>query len=332
MGNTEHNKQENTPKNPSLLKMIAEWFFNHNSFRRSIAHYKYFWFIWEILLASALGLILLYPVLDWQYSRILFIALIVAILWTPLKVVCEQLKIGKTILCERLTIGRIVFCVLIVTMLVLLAYKLIPLSQPSWVFNHWWCRIMIIALTVLMLFRPLNAVYGLMGTSGSIRILFINFVVISLVFSTIYYFGFFKDAGISYGVNQPHINYQFYANNSQCNPPVREIRDTVLLEHTSDKLSFKETVVHVKKDTLHYQRIEFMRVWRSTIMTTLTQEPTDLFSIASVHNVSMESENVGLDKEKSDIFEWILIFHIIISWIFFGVFISLLYNKFRYES
>lgn len=331
MWNTEHNKQENTPKNPSLLKMIVEWFFNHNAFRRSIAHYKYFWFIWEILLAFALGLILLYPVLDWQYSRVLFIAMIVAILWTPLKVVCEQSKIGKKVLCERLTIGKIAFCVLIATILVLLACRLIPLSPPSWVFNHRWCGIMIIVLTALMLLRPMNAVYGLMGTSGSIRIFFINFVVISLVFSTIYYFGFFKDAGISYCVNQPHINYQFYAYNSPCDS-VREIRDTVLLEHQSEKLSFKETVVHVKKDTLHYQRIEFMRVWRSTIMTTLTQEPTDLFSIASVHNASMESGDVVLDKEKSDLFEWILIFHIIISWIFFGVFISLLYNKFRYES
>jgi len=45
-------------------------------------------------------------------------------------------------------------------------------------------------------------------------------------------------------------------------------------------------------------------------------------------------ENVSqlLLRKISDLFEWILIFHIIISWIFFGVFISLLYNKFRYES
>lgn len=323
MDNNEHKKQMNGPKNPSLLKMIVEWFLSHNVIRRSINHYKNFWFIWEILLTFALGLILLYPVLDWRYSRVLLIVLISLIVWNPLKVVCGQSKIGKVVF------GVLLFIVL----LVLLAFRLIPFSPPNWIFSHWWCRIMVITLTSLMLLRPMNAVYGLMGTSGSIRILFINFVVISLVFSTIYYFGFFKDAGISYGVNQPHIDYTFFANDTAGDmPKIIEKRDTMVLEHHRDSMFFKESVVHVTTDTLHYQKIEFMRVWRSTIMTTLTQEPTDLFSIASVHNAPMESGDVVLDKEKSDLFEWIIIFHIIISWIFFGVFISLLYNKFRYES
>lgn len=199
--------------------------------------------------------------------------------------------------------------------------------------------------TALVLIRPMNAVYGLMGTSGSIRIFFFNFVIISLIFSSIYYFGFFKDAGISYDVNQPHIDFQKYAvtaktDTAKTDSPtivVSTKRDTVYVEHKLDSTSYTETIIqtHVTRDTLltlQYQPIDFWQVWRSTILTTLTQESADLLAIATVHNEAMESTNVGLDKEKSELFEWILIFHIIISWIFFGVFISLLYNKFRYES
>ena len=201
---------------------------------------------------------------------------------------------------------------------------------------------------LLIILRPMNAVYGLMGTSGSIRIFFFNFVIISLIFSSIYYFGFFKDAGISYDVNQPHIDYQKYAVTAKADTTktdslkiiVSTKRDTVYVEHQLDTISYTETIIqtYVTRDTimpttpLQYQPIGFLQVWRSTILTTLTQESADLLAIATVLNEAMESTNVGLDKEKSELFEWILIFHIIISWIFFGVFISLLYNKFRYES
>lgn len=203
----------------------------------------------------------------------------------------------------------------------------------------------LIVITVLMLIRPMNAVYGLMGTSGSIRIFFFNFIIISLIFSSIYYFGFFKTAGITYDVNQPHIDFQKYAvtakaDTTKTDSPIIIVstqRDTVYVEHKLDTISYTETIIQtrVTRDTipvLHYQPIDFWQVWRSTILTTLTQESADLLAIATVHNEAMESTNVGLDKEKSELFEWILIFHIIISWIFFGVFISLLYNKFRYES
>ena len=197
----------------------------------------------------------------------------------------------------------------------------------------------------------MNAVYGIMGTSGSIRIFFFNFVIISLIFSSIYYFGFFKDAGVSYDVNQPHIDFHKYAVTAKQDTPKTDSlvinvsikRDTVYVEHKLDTISYTETIIQtrVTRDTimppippipLQYQPIDFLQVWRSTILTTLTQESADLLAIATVHNEAMESTNIGLDKEKSELFEWILIFHIIISWIFFGVFISLLYNKFRYES
>lgn len=306
----------------SLYNLIKEWLLNHRSIRSSYDHFNDFWFIWEILLSLALGLVLLYPGFDGIIIRFLLIGLITCILWNPLKAICGQSKKGK-----------VIFVLIIITILAFLLHWSMQLNPQNWIISHWWCRIMLIGLTLLLILRPMNAVYGLMGTGGSIRIFFFNYVLISLIFSTIYYFGFFKDAGISYDVNQPHIDYQLFANNEKEDTAiVSEKRDTMFLEHQLDTVSFKESVVHVSIDTLHYQSIEFEQVWRSTIMTTLTQEPTDLLNIATVHNEAMESTNVGLDKEKSELFEWILIFHIIISWIFFGVFISLLYNKFRYES
>lgn len=192
-------------------------------------------------------------------------------------------------------------------------------------------------IAVLFFIRPMNAVYGLMGTSGSIRLFFITFFVITILFACIYQAAFFKDAGISYDVNQPHIDYQLFAdinkeNSEKVSKKVYTKTDTIFLEHQLDSITFNEKVIHTTTDTLHYQKIDLMQVWRSTILTTLIQEPADLLSTATIHNEAMESTNVGLDKEKSELFEWILIFHIIISWIFFGVFISLLYNKFRYES
>lgn len=193
--------------------------------------------------------------------------------------------------------------------------------------------IIIAVLTALLLIRPMNAVYGLMGTSGSIRLFFFNFLFITILFASIYHLAFFKDAGISYDVNQPHIDYQLFAGKVDNEAfKVSEKRDTQYFERQIDTISFKESIVNVTRDTLHYQKIDFWQVWRSSILTTLTQEPADLLTAAAVHNSGMKSSDVALDKQKSSIFEWILIFHIIISWIFFGVFISLLYNKFRYES
>lgn len=188
-------------------------------------------------------------------------------------------------------------------------------------------------LALLLLASPMNAVYGLMGTSGSIRLFFIIFLLISLIFAGVYHLSFFRDAGITYDVNQPHIDYQVFAKESN-ESPIRVIthRDSLILEHHLDSISFKESVIHITKDTLNYQRISFMQVWRSTLITTLTQEPADLFTIATVHNAAMSSSDVTLDTQKSNLFEWILLLHIIISWIFFGVFISMIYNKFRYES
>lgn len=193
--------------------------------------------------------------------------------------------------------------------------------------------IALLLMTLLLLAKPMNAVYGLIGTSGSIRLFFANFIIITAIFAFIYQFVFFQNAGITYDINQPHIDYQMFAGTNKTDSiRVFEKRETVFFEHCKDSIFFNESIIHVTKDTLCYQKIDFMKVWRSTIMTTLTQDAADLFAIATVHNISIDCRSSVLNKEKTHLFEWILIFHIIISWVFFGVFISILYNKFRYES
>ena len=294
---------KNQQYNRNLWEMIVEWFESHTAFSLSIEHHKNFWFIWEVLLVLAFGLILLFPVLEWYY-RVPLIIITGLVLWSHLMNLCKLIGIG-TIIFSIVYIGLVVFFMF-----------LSPIS--GWQYSKWLLRIMLFLLMLLIILRPMNAVYGLMGTSGSIRIFFFNFVIISLIFSSIYYFGFFKDAGISYDVNQPHIDFQLYANTTKANTEnvlekVTIRKDTVYLEHHLDSITFSETVVHTTTDTLHYQKIGFWQVWRSTILTTLTQESADLLTIATVHNEAMDSTNVGLDKEKSELFEWILIFHIIIS-------------------
>ena len=84
----------------------------------------------------------------------------------------------------------------------------------SWPFLRVVAYIAIVLLALLFIIRPMNAVYGLMGTSGSVRLFFFNFLFITFLFACIYQGGFFKYAGISYDVNQPHVDYNYYAHKS----------------------------------------------------------------------------------------------------------------------
>lgn len=263
----------------------------------------------------------------------------------------ERIKLIILWLLEQPTIQRfyrfskefIYIWILLLILFVTSCFTLCDVIQ--WTSSNIIIKIILSLIAVQFFIRPMNAVYGLMGTSGSIPRFFLNFFLITLIFAKIYFWAFFYNAGISYDVNQPHIDFQKYADTTDTKSAMTDSpiiivstkRDTVYIEHKLDSTSYTETVInkYITRDTImppHYQPINFMQVWRSTILTTLTQESTDLLDIATVHNEAVESTNVGLDEEKSELFEWILIFHIIISWIFFGVFISLLYNKFRYES
>ena len=186
-------------------------------------------------------------------------------------------------------------------------------------------------IAFLFITRPMNAVYGLMGTSGSVRLFFTNYLLITLLFSCIYQFGFFYEAAVSYDVNQPHIDYGYYHNISR---ERKEQPDTTSLTiiRVVDGQRMEEKIEQVS--TLVYQPISFWQTWRNTVLTSLMQEPTDFFAAAATYNAGMEKVDRvhAANKSRIALFHWILIIQILISWIFFGVFISLLYNKFRYES
>ena len=193
--------------------------------------------------------------------------------------------------------------------------------------------IAVVILVGLILLRPMNAVYGLMGASGSIRLFFGNFILITILFALIYQQGFFKNAGICYDVNQPHIAFDLYLESPQelksvwTDPTPERIIDI----RDVDGKTICDTVWRYSQTELNYQPISVWFTWRNTILTALMQEPPDFFSVASTSNASMNPEN-KLNQTKAAMFHWLLIIQVLISWIFFGVFISLLYNKFRYES
>ena len=201
-----------------------------------------------------------------------------------------------------------------------------------------------ILILVILLCKPMNAVYGLMGAAGDIRTFFQLFLGITFLFAGVYQMGFFQHAGITYDVNQPHIDYDLYKFQERKPTTVNRpsLRDTITYERIIDSTLVREEVVKISHESLNYQPINFWFTLRNTIMTSLMQEPTDFFAIASTHNSSMEIEEPTLskdevsgsklDNQKSELFQTVLIFQVLISWVFFGVFISLLYNKFRYES
>ena len=175
----------------------------------------------------------------------------------------------------------------------------------------------------------MNAVYGLIGTSGSVGVFFVAVIFISFLFSGIYYLGFYRNAGVCYDVNQTHIKFDVCdSTREDCH------RDTVYIQGLSSETG---TPFFVNEERHYYQDIGFWYVFRNTVMTSLMQEPSDLFAATVVYNEGMyqEGDKVktdSLDRGKATLFHWILILQILISWILLGVFISILYNKFRYES
>lgn len=217
-------------------------------------------------------------------------------------------------------------------------------------------KIALISLGAFLLFmwiKPMNLVYGLIGTKGDIRMYVSLLVFINVIFSGIYHFAIFKDAGVTYDINQPYISYgMFHGKDANA----RTFTDTVYsynLDHEKISYSLEEH---------NYQKVEFRYVLKNTFMTSLMQEPSDFFAIASTYNQAVNDNETdivgyescapvccckkcncrktfnkpiieeGRDKEKSELFHWLLILQVFTSWIFFGVFISILYNKFRYES
>lgn len=207
----------------------------------------------------------------------------------------------------------------------------------------WWIKVLayvgiaIITIVLTATKRPMNIVYGLIGTSGSIQQFFLSFIIINLVFAGIYYLGFFEKAEISYDLNQPHVRFK------KLDSPQCAQKDTIFIYSV---YSDSAKSYFLQERELHkYQRIDAFLVVRNTIMTSLIQEPTDLFNAAITYNEAMYdttgmatleknamNAQAQFDKERSELFHSILILQILISWILLGVFISILYTKFRYDS
>lgn len=214
-------------------------------------------------------------------------------------------------------------------------------------------------------YKPMNVVYGFIGTKGNITHFIILIIIINIIFSVVYFWGFFKHAGITYDTSQPYISYgMFYGADKKEKVRIFQIQNEIKgfnaeeerLLYVSDRINekgyhYKDTVVIItpaKKqvpyfETEHiYQRIDFWTTLQNTFLTSLIQEPTELFSQAVDNNdiqIGMGDDeqkeqdlNGCVDKDMSSLFRWVLILQVFISWIFFGVFISILYNKFRYES
>ena len=208
-------------------------------------------------------------------------------------------------------------------------------THISWSIIKWIIYILVFLIITLFVIRPMNTVYGMMGTSGSIRVFFTNFLIITAIFTFIYYFGFFHNAKVSYDVNQPHIFYNYHKTlTTNKKDTIAERRDTIILINliNQDGIILRDTIEQIQVAKINYQNITFFQTFRNTILTTLMQEPTDFFAIAATHNEAMDNGENNLDGSKAATFHYLLIIQILISWIFFGVFISILYNKFRYES
>lgn len=212
-------------------------------------------------------------------------------------------------------------------MLLLLLVSLIVPIPKSWV------TILELLLFSYIVFKPMGAVYALVGASTSIRAFFINFLLISMAFMGIYYGLFFKNAGICYDGNVPNINYTIFQDYPK-EQQIIEVNDTIRTSFYEERIingtSVTEEVRQTRVEVLTYQRITLGCVCENTLITSLTQDPSDFYYIIS--DLGENINAVSSDPKKTRLFTYTLLLHILISWLFLGVFISLVYSKFRYEA
>ena len=207
-------------------------------------------------------------------------------------------------------------------------------SRYDWTTIKHIAWVILIVFCVLITLHPLNAVYGLIGTKGHVSTYIILLIIINVIFSGVYFHMIFQNAGITYDINQPHISYCLFADKPDTTTTWTFTGDAERIEVYSQKDSLVSYWTQ-PGEKHHYQKIDKWFVIKNTFMTSLMQEPSDFFAIASTYNRGVDDfpEDVNrLDQQKSELFHWLLLLQVFISWIFFGVFISILYNKFRYES
>lgn len=191
---------------------------------------------------------------------------------------------------------------------------------------QWYICIMLglAAIFILILcIKPMNIIYGLIGTRGNVRYFFILFLLINFLFAAIYYEAFFKKAGITYNLNQPHVEFGMFDSFSFSDGRFW-VPDTRIVQLGD---STENLPVNNHDSAHYYYRVTPLWVLKNTLLTSLMQGPTDFFSIANTYT----GDNPYSDHNYniSNGLHWFLIFHVLVSWILLGVFISLIYQRFR---
>ena len=188
-----------------------------------------------------------------------------------------------------------------------------------------------VAFVVYLLYKPMATVYGLVGGSAKIRTFLFNFFFITCLFSVIYYQLFFKEAGVCFD-GETKLEYSLFRDYPDVD--VLTLFDTTKTvineERYTDSNIVIEQIIQTKVDSISYQRVTYWLVLKNSFLTSLTQGPSDFFLVVSDFGESMNT--IANDKSRESIFSIILLLHVLISWLFLGVFISLLYSKFRYEA
>lgn len=187
---------------------------------------------------------------------------------------------------------------------------------------------LIACFVVYTLIRPMATVYCLAGSSGSIRTFLTNFFLITFLFSFLYYNLFFENAGFCNDVDNPVLDYTKFESYKDVDVLPDIIRTHIVEERIADGNTISEEVV--RYDTVNYHRVTYALVLKNSLLTSLTQGPSDFFFIISDFGEGMNT--CTNDNRRTSLFSVILTLHVLISWLFLGVFISLLYSKFRYEA
>jgi hypothetical protein len=188
-----------------------------------------------------------------------------------------------------------------------------------------------LALTVsVFLLKPMQIVYGVVGTKGDIRKFIIMFTFVIFSFTGIYFWGFLKDAGVTYNLDVPQIEYCLFSDENA--PALDEDYENIPLNKGINRSLGQyvscnhESFNHNSDEYHYYKRINYWFVLRQTALSAMTSSPSDFFVAASTNY-----KDNSVDCQMTRLFNLVVLFQVLFSWIFLGVFISLIYQKFRNE-
>lgn len=219
-----------------------------------------------------------------------------------------------------------------VSFIVLISMIVLSITcSPLNSFFFWSLLGVYIVAIIILLINPMQIVYGLVGTKGDIRKFILMFGLTIACFSITYYTSFFKDSGVTYNMDVPQVEYKLF-DDETCLIQSEQVEYLNSRLHDVSKGMYvdccNESFVHNSDEVpyRYYKRITFLFVLRQTFMTSLTTSPTDFFN-----SVSLNYKNNEIDSNYTRLFNLMLLYQTLVSWIFLGVFISLIYQKFRNE-